>query len=362
VVFVVLVGTAHLPVDEGERSIDAVAYLCGVVGAVALAFWRRSSVVVVGVVAITTAVYWARDYPGGPALLPGPLALLLVGYAASRRAGWIAATGFVVISILARVLFAEVTLVETLILVGWAAAALLAGQALAARGERAAAQRQRATHEGEQAVANERLRIARDLHDSVAHAMSTINVQSGVAAHLLDSDPTQAKAALEAIRAASSDALDELTAILAAMREPDGSIPLSPLPTLADIGELVERASSDGLPVTATVHGDLTRVGPTVSAAAFRVIQEGLTNTRRHAGPGAHTNVAIDVGDRGALSVRVSDDGGSRARSATRGTNTPTGGFGLLGMRERVESTGGKLDARARPEGGFEVAADWRGR
>ena len=192
--------------------------------------------------------------------------------------------------------------------------------------------------------------------------MSTINVQSGVAAHLLDSDPTQAKGALEAIRAASSDAMDELTVILSAMRGPGGPVPLSPLPSLADVGELVERANGDGLPVTAAVHGDIAGVAPTVSAAAFRVVQEGLTNARRHAGPGARTEVAIDVGDRGALSVRVSDDGGKRPVPTGRHTDASSGGFGLLGMRERVESTGGTLDAWTRPEGGFEVVANWRGR
>jgi signal transduction histidine kinase len=195
--------------------------------------------------------------------------------------------------------------------------------------------------------------------------MSTINVQSGVAAHLLDSDPAQAKGALEAIRAASSDALDELTVILSAMREPDGQLPLSPLPTLADVDDLVERANGDGLPVTATVQGDIGDVASTVSAAAFRVVQEGLTNARRHAGPGARTNVAIDVGERGALSVRVSDDGGGKPAAldsdGAPGKFSP-GKFGLLGMRERVESTGGTLEAKARAEGGFEVVADWSGR
>jgi signal transduction histidine kinase len=357
----VILGTIHIPVEAGDRPMDALAYACGIVGAVSLAFWRRSAVPVVAVVLLTTAVYSARDYAGGPALLPGPLALLALGYTAPRRVGWIGAASYVVVTIVVRVAAGNAAIGQLLILAGWASAAVLAGQELAARGERAAAERQRLAHEAEQAIANERLRIARELHDSVAHAMSTINVQSGVAAHLLDSDPAQAKGALEAIRAASSDALDELTVILKSMREPDGRVPLAPLPTLADVGELVERANGDGLPVTATVHGDISGVASTVSAAAFRVVQEGLTNARRHAGPGARTNVAIDVGG-GGVSVRVSDDGGGREPSAARRDDASTGGFGLLGMRERVESTGGSLDARTRPEGGFEVVATWSGR
>jgi signal transduction histidine kinase len=361
VVAVVIVGTIHLPVEHGERPIDAIAYLCGIGGAVALAFWRRAPLFVLGIVAVTTAVYSARNYTGGPALLPGPLALLLVGYATPRRTGWIAAAGFVGVTMVARLWFGKLTIVEMLVLVGWSAAAVLAGQALAARGERAAAQREQAAHEAERALANERLRIAQDLHDSVAHAMSTINVQSGVAAHLLDRDPAQAKSALEAIRAASSDALDELTTILSAMREPGGTAPRMPLPTLADIHDLVTRARADGLYVSTTVHGDITHVPATTSAAAFRVVQEALTNTRRHAGAGARTEVDVKVSEHGSLSVRVCDDGGSRPNPGAKVADG-AGGFGLVGMRERIESTGGSLVAGHADGGGFEVVAEWVGR
>ena len=128
----------------------------------------------------------------------------------------------------ARLTVGDADLAELLVLVGWASAAVLAGQAIAARGERVAADRERARHAQEQALAQERLRIARDLHDSVAHAMATINVQSGVAAHLLDRDTGQAKQALEAIRTASSDALDELTAILSVLRAGGGDRRTSP--------------------------------------------------------------------------------------------------------------------------------------
>jgi signal transduction histidine kinase len=355
---VVALGTSHLSVEHGERPIDTIAYVCGVGGALALAFWRRAPLVVLAVVAVTTAVYSARNYTGGPALLPGPLALLAVGYRAPRRAGWVGAGGFVALAVVARMAFSKLTLVETLVLVGWAAAALLAGQALAARGERAAAQRAEAAHAAERAVADERLRIARDLHDSVAHAMSTINVQSGVAAHLLDRDREQARQALEAIRAASSDALDELTAMLASMRDTDGAAPRTPLPTLAEVGDLVARARADGLDVTATTDGDVDRVPVSISVAAFRVVQEALTNTRRHAGVGACAEVNVTVGADGELSVRVNDDGAGSAASPP----IDGGGFGLVGMRERVESTGGSLRAERSGRGGFDVVAEWTGR
>ena len=141
VLAIVILGTIHIPVESGDRPMDALAYLCGIVGAVSLVFWRRSAVAVVGVVLITTAIYSARDYAGGPALLPGPLALLALGYTAPRRVGWIGAASYVVVTILVRVTMGNAAIGELLIIVGWASAAVLAGQALAARGERAAAQR-----------------------------------------------------------------------------------------------------------------------------------------------------------------------------------------------------------------------------
>jgi signal transduction histidine kinase len=359
VLTVVILGTIHVPVEAGDREKDALAFLCGIVGTVALLFWRRWPLHVTGVVAVTTAVYAARNYPDGPALLPGPLALLALGYAAPRRAGWLGAAGYVAVTVVARLTFGDWEWANVLILVGWATAAVLAGQALAARGERAAAERERIAHQHEQAIATERLRIAQDVHDSVAHAMATINVQSGVAAHLLDRHPAQAKDALEAIRAASSDALDELGAILSVLRDAGGdAAPRQPVVSLRDVDDLVARSRADGLAVDVTVDGDLTVVPAASGAAAYRVIQEALTNTRRHAGPAARAEVAVTVGPGGELSVLVRDDGGNGTAPPPPVLGGLTG-FGLVGMRERVESSGGTLAAGRRQGGGFEVAARW---
>jgi signal transduction histidine kinase len=273
--------------------------------------------------------------------------------------GWIAAAGYVAVAAVARLVFGDAEITQFLVLVGWASAAVLAGQAIAARAERIAGERERRAHAQERALANERLRIARDLHDSVAHAIATINVQSGVAAHLLDRDPAHAERALEAIRAASSDALDELTAILSVLRGgADEAAPRAPIGTLGGIDELVARARTDGLAVDAAVHGDVEALGPSVSSAAYRVVQEALTNTRRHAGSSARAEIDVSVAGRDVLTVRVRDDGGGRARAPA--IAEPSGGFGLIGMRERVEATGGTLDAHPRPGGGFEVVAAWR--
>jgi signal transduction histidine kinase len=356
IIAAVILGTVHRDVEAGERAIDAVAYATGIVGAGSLAFWRRWSSVVTGIVAITTAVYVARGYDEGPALLPGPLALLALGYTTPRRIGWIGTAGYVAAAVAARLWAGDLAAGELLLAVGWASAAVLAGQAIAARGERAAAQRERREHAHEQALARERLRIAQDLHDSVAHAMATINVQSGVAGHLLDRDPSQAGNALEAIRTASSKALDELNAILGVLRDPETSAPREPLGSLAHIDDLVTRASADGLDVTATVAGKVEAIAPSISAAGYRVVQEALTNARRHAGSAASAAVDVTVGEDGAVSIRVTDRGGTGARPHN---NSTAGGFGLLGMRERVESTGGSLVAGPGVGGGWEVRAEW---
>ena len=357
VVGIVILGTTHMEWDAAETSRDWLAYVCGVVGAAALAFWRRWPLAVTAIAAVTSGVYIARGYPDGPALLPGPLALLALGYRAPRRVAWIGASAYLASAFVARAVGGDgIEYGEMLAVVGLASAAVLAGQAIAARGERAAAQRERLAHREEQAVAAERLRLAQDLHDSVAHAMVTINVQSGVAARLFDRDPSQAMAALEAIRVASGHALDELGAILGVLRDPDAAAPRAPVSTLDDVESLVERARADGLRVTADVRGPVDSVAMSVSSAAYRVVQEALTNVRRHAGSDATATLDVVVGDHGTLGVTVRDDGRG---PQTDGSAT---GLGLLGMRERVEATGGLLRTGPRRGGGFEVVATWNGR
>ena len=183
----------HIPVDASDRPMDALAYVCGVVGTLALVFWRRWPVVVVGIVAITTAVYLGRGYAGGPALLPGPLALLAVGYPApSRRLDRLPLATSPLQPSRAGVRRRRDHPVADPRRLG------VGGGARRSSDRRRCtngppAERERADHAQRQVIADERLRIARDLHDTVAHAMATINVQSGVAAHLLDRDPAQAK-------------------------------------------------------------------------------------------------------------------------------------------------------------------------
>ncbi len=245
-----------------------------------------------------------------------------------------------------------------LVFVGWAGAAVFLGDALGARREHLADVRARAvelerTREADAArrVAEERLRIARDLHDSVAHSMATINVQAGAAAHVVDRRPEAAREALAAIQQASGEVLEELAALLGVLRGgqvDDGA----PLPSMTGVGELVESARRGGLDVTLEADGRLASVGQPISGAAYRVVQESLTNVVRHAS-GARAGVRLVVGEGGALAVTVVDCG----RTPSARTSRP--GMGLVGMRERVDATGGTLEAGPRPGGGFGVSARW---
>ena len=247
-----------------------------------MTLWRRSAVAVAVVTSAAIGVYLARGYPGGPAVLPVPLAMLALGFVATRRVAWLGVIGLLAVTTVGSAIGGSGIFFHLLIVVGWGAASVLAGQALASRGERAAAERERLTLAHEQALVNERLRIAQDVHDSVAHAMATINVQSGVAAHLVEHRPEQAAVALEAIRTASRDALEELGSILGVLREADSSAPTLPLAGLVDVPSLVERARTDGVTVTLDQSGDVGAVTNTVSTAAYRVVPGGA---HQHAPP-----------------------------------------------------------------------------
>lgn len=360
VVAVIVAGTLHIEQGDAARAHDALALVCGLVAGASLVVWRRYTLPMVAVVGTAMFVYMVRGYPGGPALLPGPIAAAFLGYRVARPLVWWVGGAFASMVVVGQWIGDGHLGAAGIIGTGWMVAAVFAGQVVAARGERVTAERERRLLTEQQAITDERLRIARDLHDSVAHAMATINVQSGVAAHLLDRRPEQARSALEAIRQASSDVLDELGAILGALRRDEGEAPRAPTAGLDRLEELVDRSRADGLTITCSVAGDRALVPPSLGTAAYRVVQEALSNTRRHAGPDAEVSVAVDIVGPGTMSVAVVDDGGTRVNGA-RTSVSPGLGLGLAGMRERVEATGGSLDTGVRPppRRGFSVRAVW---
>jgi signal transduction histidine kinase len=202
------------------------------------------------------------------------------------------------------------------------------------------------------AVAEERLRLARELHDVVAHSMSVIAVQSGVGAHVAKAQPEEAAKALAAIEAASRAALEELRRLLGVLRrdsEPQGE--LAPVPGLADLDGLLAEVGKAGLAVRLRVEGTPAPLPAGVDLSAYRIVQEALTNVVKHAGP-ALAQVVVGYHDQ-EVTVEVTDDGRGAAAQAGDGR----AGHGLIGMRERVAAFGGDLQAGPRPGGGFRVAA-----
>ena len=198
------------------------------------------------------------------------------------------------------------------------------------------------------AAQDERARIAREMHDVVAHGLSVIVVQSDGARYAAAKNPEVAVQALETISATGRESLQEMRRLLGVLRTGDSGI--RPQPTLADVPHLVQEALAAGTDVTAHLDDPLPPVSEGVGLAVYRFVQEGLTNVRKHAGPGAHVEVRLGVVG-GALVAEVLDDG--RGAAAAQGT----GGLGLLGMRERIGVHDGEVTAGPRPGGGWRVSA-----
>jgi len=223
-----------------------------------------------------------------------------------------------------------------------------------------AAQRQRETEErAQRSVAEERLQIARDLHDVVAHSLSVIAVQSGVGRHVIDTQPAEAKRALAAVEATSRSALDELRRMLGVLRRDDGErAALAPAPGVGALDPLMQQVRTAGYPVDLDIRSTAVRtLSPGVEQSIYRIIQEALTNVVKHAGP-ARVHVEIrDDGD--ALVIEVNDDGRGLSRPPTgpTGEDGTEAHHGIVGMRERVALYDGSLSVGPRPDGGFRVFA-----
>jgi signal transduction histidine kinase len=230
------------------------------------------------------------------------------------------------------------------------AVVVVAGIAVANRRAYVDSIRDRAEQDARRRIDEERLRIARELHDVVAHTMATINVQAGVAAHVLPTRPEAAAESLQAIKTASKEGLRELRAILNVLRQADDADPTQPAPGTAQLKELIAGAHRAGLETTLTVTGDPAPLPAAVDLAAYRIIQESLTNTIRHAGP-ATAAVALGYASH-ELRIDVTDTGRGQAVIAGNGD-----GHGLAGMRERAAAVGGTVEAGPGPAGGFRVAA-----
>ena len=360
---VVAAGVAVLGlVFHGDATARPLTLVLAVAAAAALSARRRAPIATLAVSGALVLALLAVDHTAGAAAVVAP-AVALYSVGLSRGRIHQLAAGFTaVLAVVATDFFLASDHTFRFATLGHAALVavpLLAAEAVRNRRsyvtlllERLDLAERAREEEARRRVEQERLRIARDLHDAVAHALTTINVQAGVAAHLLHQDPGNARTALETIEEASHEALDELRAILGILRDQNGErAPLEPAPTLDAVSELVERARSLGLDVTLDVHGERPRRIPEpVQVTAYRIVQESLTNAQRHAA-GTPARVALSFGlDR--MLVTVENGTGETSDGSSAGV-----GVGVTGMQERAAAVGGMLRAQSGPDG-FRVAAE----
>ena len=339
-----------------ELGPAAVLTLCAVLACPVL-FVRRRTIFVFGAIlaeSVLAAEFGARSWV---VLL---VLVVLVGYLADRgpAAAAAAALATLATSVLENTVVypvdRSVNLAQlTAQLALWLAIAWVLGYALRKRREYAAALREQSAA---RALMAERLRIARELHDSVAHSIGIVAILAGAATRVFDSQPTQSRQALDSIETMSRETLTGLQCMLSALRraETDDTSPqsaaLQPADSLADLERLAARAADADVRVEVTWRGERRPLPPQVDLSAFRIIQEAVTNVVRHSGTRA---CRVDVGfEPGELSIEVLDDGHGLAHPRTGAA----GGFGLLGMCERVALLSGQFHAGTRPEGGFRVA------
>ena len=349
----ILVGTVFASREQPLRhAFDVWAALLIVIAGVALSVRRRHPVATLAAVFAVVLVYCARGYGGGPIWLT--LVVSFVGAVIRGHrlaAGAIAALGFAVIPWLDTVLRGRPapTAVGLAGLAAWLLVLFGVGEAVRVRRERAAETVMMREEETRRRAGEERLRIARELHDALGHHLSLINVQAGVALHVHEELPAEVSGSLSAIKVASKEALTELRSVLEILRQDGERAPRSPTSTLERLDDLVAQAGVAGLEVRSRIDGELRPLPFGVDVAAFRIVQEALTNVARHsASTTAHVHVVYGHDD---LIITIDDDGPAAAAPPESG-----GGRGLLGMRERVAALRG-LKAGPRPEGGFRVRA-----
>jgi signal transduction histidine kinase len=338
----------------GISAIPVAGFLMLAIGSVAL-FWRRRwSLAVLGIALAMTVAWTAFDYPGNPIFI-----ILVSLYAVGRYVpeGWIGLAALAVA--LAVVGFGQVTDTEPVSVV---LAALVAttlpwyvGRRVRIRGYYAAAARERAEHlewkratEADRAIADARAGIARELHDVVAHNVSVMTVQAGVARLVVVDDPERAKEAIGAVEDAGRRALDELRHLLGLLRPETASGELGPQPALSQVHNLVDQIRQTGMSIS--LAADVPSELPVrVDLFAYRIVQEALTNVLKHGGVDAAAQVRLEEAD-GCLDIEVTDTG-------TATSTLPGSGQGIVGMRERAVLLGGVFEAGPRPEGGFRVFA-----
>jgi signal transduction histidine kinase len=352
----------HHPEEWSDMDPSLVLMIAGIPVFAPLAWRRRYPVAVLGASALGTLGFMIVGPVRGPILLGSALAVYTVSSVVERRlALGIGAITVLILGGTSMRLSVEAwdEPVNAIAFV-WTALAIAVGEAVRNRRAFVAAIEERARRaehtreeEARRRVAEERMRIARELHDIVGHHIALINVQAGVASHLLTSSPDQARQALAHVREAGRSALAELSATVTVLRqgdETDDDAPHEPTPGLDRLPELLDSFDRAGLRVSRRDEGQPRSLPATVDLTAYRVVQESLTNVRKHAGTSvARLHLAYR---RDLLHIEVEDDGPGP------GDPGPGTGHGLIGMRERAASVGGSFRAGRGPDGGFRVSVD----
>lgn len=336
-----IVGSYGAARDQLDRKdIDAVAVALLLLGPAALAVRDRWPLLAAAVVLAVTDLYLGLGYPYGPIFLSVILALFTAVQAGRRQVWAVAAAGFVGF-VVAHVLDDRTTssrIVPLTLVAGWLVGVIGVSELMRSTREQRV-QRARAAQD------KQRLQLAQELHDVLAHDIALINVQASVALHLLDEEPERARPALATIKETSRDALQQLRSALEVLRRGEAA-PRAPAPGLAELDEMVAAVRATGLDVRIERCGEPSSVPAATEAAAYRIVQEALTNVTRHAGARSAI-VRVEHGD--GLTVEVVDDG-------VGGLVAPANG--ITGMRERAAALGGSVEAGPRPGGGFRVRAE----
>jgi signal transduction histidine kinase len=351
--------------DQPGREADAVNLIGGLFLTIPLIWRRRVPLAMISVFLAAGLVNEAVDgslfsFPAGGAhneippfatLATGAVAFYSLGrYAGDRDAqiglglGLAGLWGIVFVS--GQVDFGSFFFSGALAVIPW-----LIGRNIRSRSLRLAAAEREQEQRTRLAVGDERARIARELHDVVAHSVGIILIQAEGARRVFDRDPEQAREALDTIEQTARTALTDMRRSLGVLRDESGGALREPQPGLGDLDGLLERAREGGLEVELEVEGERRPLPRGVDLSAYRIVQEALTNTIKHAGP-VHSRITLHYGE-GELDIEVADDGPGPSANGP-GSNA---GLGLLGMRERVATHGGQVDAGSGPEGGFVVRA-----
>ncbi|MEU8802063.1 sensor histidine kinase [Spirillospora sp. NPDC048819] len=347
-----------LPEEKDDRALlPAGGWTMLVIACSALYFRRRYPVPVAAVTLVACGLYYPLTEPDG--LLIVTFAIALYTAAAEGHLGAAVVLAGLALAATAYGNRGDASHIEDaagFLLVGWFVAVIAIGGVVRNRRAylRESEERARVAERGRELEARrraieERLRIARELHDVLGHNISLINVQATAALHGLRREPERAEDALTAIKQASKDTLREMRATLGVLRQVDEAAPVTPPPGLARLDELTDGIAAAGLTVRTEVEGEPRTLPAETDLAAYRIVQEALTNVARHSNA---TTAAVRISYAGSdVTVHVDDDGDTAAAGASQD------GSGIRGMRDRAKALGGDFDAGPRPEGGFTVRA-----